>query len=468
MGITRGLETMGNTRFMTAYRCLRSVQRSLPALRHCVRKGVVDLKKAKVQQAEASGAAAVSTGNQRTVNLSAYLDGSTKDAQFTAHLNFAVHALQPLAWALKLIEALATTTADIFLHWLAIANQYLERFQDPDSPWVAQYPAECREIITRFNIQFKKGILNQDNCLYAAAFFLHPQFHSNSVLRDNDDVLQPIGRRLFKIFTAMSQKRDDVDCGTHPVSVAACKNFYRQLSQYKHQEPPFDVAYHPSIQETPQRWWQRLLHVKGDAVKELASVAIMLFSVKPSSLPEERCGSIMDWLMPGRRNRLKPSTLVQLIKLRNFYLYTHHGRQQLKVYTISHVDVPREVLPNTLQFDDATMANVSQEPGPSGSQAASHSVSESHAGPLARRDPVERMLPPARKRATDDIPCVIAEAADCAELRHPLIAAFAAQMTRNTDPAPTVDDGTPGLSHLADAEMVDVGKLDFSQFGMPP
>jgi hypothetical protein len=43
-------------------------------------------------------------------------------------------------------------------------------------------------------------------------------------------------------------------------------------------------------------------------------------------------------------------------------------------------------------------------------------------------------------------------------------------MTRNTGPAPTADDGTPGcrLSLLADEETVDIRKLDFSQFGMPP
>jgi hypothetical protein len=85
-----------------------------------------------------------------------------------------------------------------------------------------------------------------------------------------EGVLQLIGRRLFKIFTAISQKRNDLSCGTHPVSVAACKNLYNQLSRYKHQQPPFGVSYHPSVQETPRRWWQRLLHIKCDAVKELA------------------------------------------------------------------------------------------------------------------------------------------------------------------------------------------------------
>jgi hypothetical protein len=461
MSITRGLETLGNTRFMTAYRCLRSVQRNLPALQHCIRNGIISLKNAKVQCEGSSSGSGSGSGH---ANLAIYLDDSPTSKQFRAHLNFAVHALQPLAWALKLIEAPATTTADIFIHWLAIGNNYLEKFQEPDSPWVQQYPEECQQIIIRFNLQFKKGLLNEGNCLYAVAFFLHPQFHAHSILRgSNDAVINQIGSRLFQAFTEMSQRCDDPSTGSHSVSMALCKRFFIQLAQYKHHDPPFDVPYHPAAQETPRRWWEKLLHIKGQAVKELAEVAIMLFSVKPTSLPEERCGSIIDWLMPGRRNRLKPSTLIQMIKLRNFYLYTHYGQRQLKVFTISHADVTRDVLPNTLQFDGA-IAHRPQQPGHQPSESVSHGSCVSH-------DPVERMLPPTRTRTVEEADCIIADAAACAELRHPVVAGLAAQMARHTDPTLTTDDRTsaPELSRIDEneARMIDVGKLNFSQFGMP-
>jgi hypothetical protein len=419
---------------MTSYRCLRSVQRNLPALQHCVKKGIINLNKAKIQRTGPTSLSELehtggSTGTQTTINLTTYLDDTSPRCQeFVSHLNFALHALQPLAWALKLLEAPATTMADVFIHWLTVAHQYLQIFQSPDSPLVQQFPEECRQIIIRFNIQFQKGILNHENCLYALAFFLHPQYHAHSILHyNNQPVMDQIARRLFQAFTAMSQRSDDVtDDVTEPErtpgpSLASCKRFFTQLAQYKHHEPPFNVPYRAAALETPRKWWERLLHIKGVAVKELAEVAIMVFSVKPSSLPEERCGSIIDWLMPGRRNRLKPATLIQMIKLRNFYLYTHNGRRQLMIFTISHADVARDVLPNALHFNGAT-AHRPEPPGHQPSDAV-----ESH------HDPVERMLPPTRMRTTDEADCVIADAAEVAELLHPVIAGLAAQMSRNTD-----------------------------------
>jgi hypothetical protein len=182
-------------------------------------------------------------------------------------------------------------------------------------------------------------------------------------------------------------------------------------------------------------------------VKELAEVAIKIFSVKPSSLAEERFGSVMDWLMTSRRGCLAPATLVQLMRVRSFILHTRSGRAQAKTFPINLKEIEEKVLPSLRE------------------------QVERHDG-LGAGD---RLVPPIHDLPNPD--STVTYAADVADLDHPTLHRIAAEMVEADEAEFGIPDrlrhGVPTASEAASAVAmprrapIDPRTIDFASFTLP-
>jgi hypothetical protein len=445
--VTRGLESMGNTRFMTAYRCMRSVQRSLPPLQFAIERGVLDLK--------AAVTASVTNPQTKEVkkvqtNLNDYLDpASARCIEFLQQLNFAVAVLQPLHFALTMLEARATTPADVLLQWMHIARTFQAQFGHA-SPWKAQYPTACAEVLTRLNTQIEKGVYgpNDDSNVFRDAVYLHPEFHGTRLLQYNATQSNKIARSLTTLWR--DHKLASVPQG-HTIDGDAVADFRCQLQRYEHLQAPYTQRLHrgPNA-ESPLEWWTRL-RKNYPETKELADIAIKLFSVKPSSLPEERWGSAMNWVMPGRRGAMQPSTLVQLLKCRTFFLFTQPGREKLHHFELTEEKVRKDVLPHCVPIT----GDVGHSPTARNQQ--------SEGGPRGPADSVDAMFPHVEVIAPTHRDNQITHAAQLASLDHPYLAGLTARMREAEDPSQVTDEQEPEPAR----HQIDPRSLDLSHITMP-
>lgn len=335
-GIKRGLETMGKTRFSTAYKCARSVQRCLPGLYHIIRNKIIDVKAVLTTK---SYDPTTATETTEKINLAQFFEDSPTGFEFKASLDFAVSVLQPIALSLTVLEGVNSTPADVFLQWIILAYIFYERFEKPGTPYTAEYPSTCRQIITKFNSRFRECIDKAPTKVYRDAFFLHPYYHNSMILKNDKSHHDDIAQSLTKIFLTTVNLRGQFP--DHP----SYERFRNQLASYAYFQKPYDIIY--DMNDGPLAWWKRLLHMRGVEVEELATVAIKIFSLKTTSMPEERCASIVTWLMPGRRGSMKPATLLQIIRCREYYLQSREGLNHFKHLSLQFENVKSEVIPNT-------------------------------------------------------------------------------------------------------------------------
>ncbi|KAG8703849.1 hypothetical protein FRC08_002595 [Ceratobasidium sp. 394] len=89
-----------------------------------------------------------------------------------------------------------------------------------------------------------------------------------------------------------------------------------QLVNYAYNMSPFNGHYDPEI--GPLNWWKSMQ--SRESATHVALVAVKLFSISPSSIPNGRTASTLGWLGSARRSQLAPKTLVECAQLRNYYL----------------------------------------------------------------------------------------------------------------------------------------------------
>jgi hypothetical protein len=209
-------------------------------------------------------------------------------------------------------------------------------------------------------------------------------------------------------------------------------------------------------------------------VKELAEVAIKIFSVKPSSLAEERFGSVMDWMMTSRRGCLAPATLVQLMRIRSFVLHTRPGREQVKMFPINLKDVEELVLPDLRDQVERGLGSGAAGGGAAGGGAAGGGAAggEAAGGANGPDDSVDRLVPPIRHLPNPDNS--VTHAAAVADLEHPTLSRMAAEMVA----ADNVEFGIPRENQLqtagpiaaataARSVPIDPRTIDFASFTLP-
>ncbi|KAF8580210.1 hypothetical protein K439DRAFT_1662869 [Ramaria rubella] len=77
------------------------------------------------------------------------------------------------------------------------------------------------------------------------------------------------------------------------------------------------------------KWWQRL--AQNDKAQVSALLAIKLYSIVPNSMCDERTGSTFTWLNSALRNRQKVPTLVDMVQVRQWYLFNPETEEATKV-----------------------------------------------------------------------------------------------------------------------------------------
>jgi hypothetical protein len=270
--ITRGLESMGNTRFLTSYRCLSSVQRCLPAIKRGVANNILDLRAVVTTNGPAQESGGATARAPTKTNLRQYFDGSPMSEIFEAQLGFALAVLQPLYHALTMIEARSTTPADVFLHWIVIAHIYRIRFSlfgpQARAVWTGRFPDACIQVLTRLNNRFQAGVHNPawNVKIYRDALFLHPGYHGSQLLDEHMNQRDEIARSLYRVFANTPDAEGKFpDADRH-------RAFAAQLSRYFGGHAPYNEVYTQGpTQQTPRAWWERLLLKNGNDVRIMTS-----------------------------------------------------------------------------------------------------------------------------------------------------------------------------------------------------
>jgi hypothetical protein len=107
---------MGNTRFLSSYRCMRSVHRCLPALQRGVHEKVLDLRTASVGKSKNAQTGEVTISK---LNLNSYLNPSSPESkEFVNHLDFAMAVMEPLVTGLP---RGALLLLDLLIHGLSLS-----------------------------------------------------------------------------------------------------------------------------------------------------------------------------------------------------------------------------------------------------------------------------------------------------------------------------------------------------------
>ncbi|KAG2069362.1 hypothetical protein BDR04DRAFT_1055530 [Suillus decipiens] len=97
----------------------------------------------------------------------------------------------------------------------------------------------------------------------------------------------------------------------------AQQSFLRQFECYARGQYPFDTPLGDG--QSTLSWWTHLTRIPEGNI--LATLAVKVFSVRPSSMPEERTMSVFTRMNSALRNRQNVSTLVNMTQIRQWYMY---------------------------------------------------------------------------------------------------------------------------------------------------
>ncbi|KIO32093.1 hypothetical protein M407DRAFT_67168 [Tulasnella calospora MUT 4182] len=294
LGISRGLGTIGNTRFATVYYACNSVLRCLPALYELI-------------------------GVDKLVNV-----------------------LRPFAFSIKCLESAHSTPADVFIYWFGVMSEYEEMFSSNSDELKKKTISDICAIINRRYIGMIKEGPSGD--IYITSLFLEPRYRDAAALNqpdplrrtftlrrktgnDDEDLLSsiPIRRETFlrigKFLCGVLLRREfsrsvsalpEVLNGLQPEFASA--DLTRQLSAYAKRDYPFNLPIADS--ECPLTWWRKLQHHSQASL--LAHCAVKLLSICANSMADERTMSKVTKLNSHVRNRQEVQTLVDMIQIASY------------------------------------------------------------------------------------------------------------------------------------------------------
>ncbi|KAF9475199.1 hypothetical protein BDN70DRAFT_957808 [Pholiota conissans] len=153
LGITKGLDAIGKTRFGTVIIAAWSLQRNLPCIRKIVERAKFDMGK-----------------------LAVHFRGQTRASlEFEFGLARLIDLGSPALKALTCLEANEATAGDVYLFWHAMLWAIKEALVNPD----AEFPEEVQEQVigilnARHNQIFGNGNLSTASNLYLSGAYLNP------------------------------------------------------------------------------------------------------------------------------------------------------------------------------------------------------------------------------------------------------------------------------------------------------
>lgn len=296
-GITRGIEGIGKTRFATICAAAISVQRCLPALRELVDTGSI-----KFPGKKADLASIIKSGSHRGLNFELGL------ARF-------IDVQGPIAKAIVCLESTQTNPADVYKYWLAICGCIKQIFEDPSSGFNVE---EMGQIYAIVNSRFREQLEDGPADCYLAALCLDPRYVRSAILYNPlslkikvpripstvapDILTSPTYIRVFKYLKIVVEaefKSQHNPTLKGKTAADVREAFVRQFERYVKGQYPFDVMVDAG--QGILSYWTHLTKIPEGCI--LACIAEKIYSIKPSSIPEERTMSVFTRMNTPARNR---------------------------------------------------------------------------------------------------------------------------------------------------------------------
>ena len=213
--------------------------------------------------------------NADSLAMNPTLRNIVNSRSFWLNVECLVNILEPAKNAIKCVEYVSTTMADVFLALIQMAAA------------IKALPTEGSEDLKEFRqkcIQFYNNRWNQfDFELYLLAYFLHPKYHGKGLIPETYQIVQKKALTIWK----------KIGGGSKTAYTLAV-----QMNNYDAFKPPYNFPYNVELQ-TPQSWW---LGCK-QSQHHLQELALYILSIVPHSASCERVFSVLSWFTQKRRSR---------------------------------------------------------------------------------------------------------------------------------------------------------------------
>ncbi|KAJ3792320.1 ribonuclease H-like domain-containing protein [Lentinula aff. detonsa] len=329
---SKGLISIGKTRFATHYSSLASLEPHLRAIQRLVEDKKIDIKANKAIKSFFT-----SRGEVNSFETTMY--------QYLAIIG-------PIARSLWSLESTVANAADVYVFWLAIAATLKNLFLDKQAvSRLGLTQDQIQDIIRIVNKRYKDFIDDSPTDIYFSAFYLDPRFANSNILKTpttgstttsftiripvssspvmDDGVLHPKAFQRAKGFlktvlrnevAALSEYDDkallhDLLQTRYHRKDELVKAFSSQLLTFGRNQFPFKSGCNKNA--NPLQWWKRLTHDENADV--LATICVKVFAILPNSMPDERTVSEFTRQNSSLRGNQSVSTLVDIVQVGQWY-----------------------------------------------------------------------------------------------------------------------------------------------------
>ncbi|KAK7057889.1 ribonuclease H-like domain-containing protein [Favolaschia claudopus] len=321
-GINTGMKSASETRFGTTYIQALAVKLCMPALVTCVAAGTIIF------------------ATKATKRLIPYLTPGATHYGFLAQLDCMVKLFEAGANGITALEGQNTTCADVFYVWVTIAWHLNKLLGDLNAGLVSYRD----KVIEVYNARFDQMMTESSHGIFLFAYFLHPLYFQHGglklvmpALKEGEKFDLEKYPELFKTFRNSARailKGEQTRTGKKSKSDA--DRLTDQLVRWAVGLPPFHQRVYAVAGDSPLEYWKGLQRDSNADV--LATVAIIVFSIMPSELCDERTASLLGWINAARRSSMTPEHLIATAQLSQWYKfgltegnYTHSAAANVKV-----------------------------------------------------------------------------------------------------------------------------------------
>ncbi|KAG2076634.1 hypothetical protein BDR04DRAFT_1149081 [Suillus decipiens] len=229
--------------------------------------------------------------------------------------------MAPIAKSIACLESSQTDLSDIGLYYFAIGATLKQIFDSDTNPFS---PDEAGQIHVIFNSWFCDALSEGPTDAPISALYLHPHKH---VKKKN---LNPLALTIV-LPTSSAKALSSESSGptiqnyvvfAHvltflKVLLEAQQLFLHQFKHYACDQYPFDTPLQD--EKSTLSWWMHLTRISEGNI--LVTLAIKIFSVQPSSMPEECTMSVFTHMNSVLQNCQDVHTLVDMTQIRQWYMY---------------------------------------------------------------------------------------------------------------------------------------------------
>ncbi|CAK5274220.1 unnamed protein product [Mycena citricolor] len=330
-GIKGGMKSASDTRFGTSFIQSVALRLCFPAIVACIQAGTI----------------AFTT--KATKRFIPYFDPDHLEYPgFQSRLSALIQLLEAGANGITTLEGQNVTCADVFYVWVTIA-WHLERLVGSTTKGFSKYRSQ---IITIYNARFEQMMTESSHNLFLLAYYLHPLYFTHGGLklflpdlREGEKYSSDKWTDLFRTLRLSARAilhGEQLRCNMESKSEAS--RLTQQLVRWLCGHAPFHKRAYITRDDKPLDYWKA---VKKDSNADvLATVAIILFSISPSEICDERTASLLGWMNAARRSSMTAENLVHSAQLSQWYKhglsegnYQHTSTANIRV---SNVDLSTE------------------------------------------------------------------------------------------------------------------------------